>query len=49
MKTELNREAEMLLEFEKTWIWGGDDILALEYLDDNDMVPLPGTIWVNRA
>ena len=49
MKTELNREAEMLLEFEKTWIWVGDDILALEYFDHNDIVPLPGTIWLNRA
>ena len=49
MTTELNREAEMLLEFENTWIWGGVDILALEYFDHNDIVPLPGTIWLNRA
>ena len=50
MTNELIREAEVLLEFENTWIWGGADILALEYFDHNDMVQLPETIWwVNRA
>lgn len=39
--TELKREEEKLLELENTSICEGANILALEYFEDIEILPLP--------
>ena len=42
--TELKREEEKLLELENNSICEGANILALEYFEDTEIIPLP---WTN--